>query len=94
MIERQDGGRLLITAPLAMANARGLLEAGRSALQPGEVIFDFSAVSEADSSAVAVMLGWLRAADAASARVKFAHIPAGVRSLAELYGVTDLLPLA
>jgi phospholipid transport system transporter-binding protein len=51
-------------------------------------------VSEADSSAVAVMLGWLRAADAASARVRFAHIPAGVRSLAELYGVTDLLPLA
>ena len=94
MIERQDGGRLLITAPLTMANARGLLEAGRSALQQGEVIFDFSAVSEADSSAVAVMLGWLRAADAAGARVRFAHIPAGVRALAELYGVTDLLPLA
>ena len=66
----------------------------RAGDKPGEVIFDFSAVSEADSSAVAVMLGWLRAADAASARVKFAHIPAGVRSLAELYGVTDLLPLA
>ncbi len=31
----------------------------------GEVIFDFSAVNEADSSAIAVMLGWLRAADAA-----------------------------
>jgi phospholipid transport system transporter-binding protein len=64
-----------------------LLAAGRGDLR-------FSAVSEADSSAVAVMLGWLRAADAASARVRFAHIPAGVRSLAELYGVTDLLPLA
>lgn len=93
MIERQDG-RLLVTAPLIMANARGLLEAGRSALRQGEVVFDFSTVNEADSSAVAVMLGWLRAADAAGARVRFAHIPAGVRSLAELYGVTDLLPLA
>ena len=93
MIERQNG-RLLVTAPMIMANARGLLDAGRSALQAGEVIFDFSRVEEADSSAVAVMLGWLRAADAAGARIKFAHIPAGVRSLAELYGVTDLLPLA
>lgn len=93
MIERQDG-RLQVTAPLIMANARGLLDAGRSALLAGEVIFDFSRVEEADSSAVAVMLGWLRAADAAGARIKFAHIPAGVRSLAELYGVTDLLPLA
>ncbi|HLO63041.1 MAG TPA: STAS domain-containing protein [Azonexus sp.] len=93
MIERQDG-RLLVKAPLTMANAGGLLDAGRSALRPGEVIFDFSAVDEADSSAIAVMLGWLRAADGAGARVKFAHIPAGVRSLAELYGVADLLPLA
>lgn len=93
MIERQDG-RLLVTAPLIMANARGLLEAGRSALRQGEVIFDFSTVNEADSSAIAIMLGWLRAADAVGAQVRFAHIPAGVRSLAELYGVTGLLPVA
>lgn len=93
MIERQDG-RLLVRVPMIMANARGLLDAGRSALQQGEVVFDFSAVDEADSSAIAVMLGWLRAADVVGARVNFAHIPAGVRSLAELYGVTDLLPLA
>ncbi|MFN4325698.1 MAG: lipid asymmetry maintenance protein MlaB [Azonexus sp.] len=93
MIERQTGC-LRVTVPLIMANARGLLDAGRAALQPGEVVFDFSAVNEADSSAIAVMLGWLRAADTLGARVRFAHIPAGVRALAELYGVTDLLPLA
>ena len=93
MIERQ-AGRLVVTAPLTLANARGLLEAGRAALQPGEQVFDFSQVGEADSSAVAVMLGWLRAADTTRSTVRFAHIPAGVRSLAELYGVTDLLPLA
>ena len=93
MIERQNG-RLLVTAPMIIANTRGLLDAGRSALQRGEIIFDFSAVNEADSSAIAVMLGWLRAAVPAQAGVKFAHIPAGMRSLAELYGVTDLLPLA
>jgi len=93
MIER-TAGCLRVQVPLTMANARGLLEAGRIALQPGEQIFDFSAVSEADSSAIAVMLGWLRAAELLRSTVKFAHIPDGVRSLAELYGVTDLLPLA
>ena len=92
MIER-EGERLVVKVPLVMANASGLLEAGRSALQPGEQIFDFSAVTEADSSALAVMLGWLRAAALSRSTVKFAHIPAGVRSLAELYGVTELLPL-
>lgn len=93
MIER-DGGRLLVTAPLIMANARGLLDAGRAALQPGEQVFDFSQVGEADSSALVVMLGWLRAAAAARASIRFVHIPAGVVSLAELYGVSELLPLA
>lgn len=77
-----------------MANARGLLEAGRSALQAGEQIFDFSEVGEADSSALAVMLGWLRAASTTQSIIKFVHVPVGVRSLAELYGIADLLPLA
>lgn len=93
MIE-QVAGRLVVKVPLVMANARGLLEAGRSALKTGEQVFDFSEVSEADSSAIAVMLGWLRAAEAVRSTVKFAHIPVGVRSLAELYGVSELLPLA
>lgn len=92
MIERQ-GVRLIVKAPPVMQNARGLLEAGRSALQAGEQVFDFSEVTEADSSALAVMLGWLRAASLSQSIVKFANIPTGVRSLAELYGVTDLLPL-
>ncbi len=93
MIER-EGGRLLIKAPLIMANANSLLQAGRSELQPGEQIFDFAAVAEADSSAIALMLAWLRAASLSRSTVKFANIPNGVRSLAELYGVTELLPLA
>jgi phospholipid transport system transporter-binding protein len=89
-----EAGRLVIKVPMTMANARGLLEAGRSVLQPGEQVFDFSQVIEADSSAVAVMLGWLRAASLSRSTVKFAQIPKGVLSLAELYGVIDLLPRA
>jgi len=93
MIER-EAGRLIVKVPLVMDNARGLLEAGRSALQSGEQIFDFCEVTEADSSALAVMLGWLRGANLSQSTVRFANIPTGVRSLAEVYGVTDLLPLA
>jgi phospholipid transport system transporter-binding protein len=92
MIERQ-AGRLFVTAPLIMDNARSLLEAGRAALQAGEQIIDLGQVVEADSSALAVMLGWMRAASVSRSTIKFANIPVGVRSLAELYGVADLLPL-
>jgi phospholipid transport system transporter-binding protein len=77
-----------------MDNARALLEAGRDALLEGEQVIDLGQVVEADSSALAVMLGWMRAASLSRSTLKFANIPAGVRSLAELYGVTELLPLA
>lgn len=93
MIER-EAQRLVVTVPMIMANAPALLEAGRAALQPGEQIFDFSRVAGADSSAIAVMLGWLRSADRSRSTVRFAHIPPGVRSLTELYGVSELIPLA
>ena len=48
---------------------------------------------EADSSALAVMLAWLRRASQLGVQVSFANVPQGVRTLAELYGVTELLPL-
>lgn len=93
MIENVSG-RLVIRSPMLMDQAHALLEAGRAAMVPGENVFDLSEVSQADSSAVAVMLGWMRSAELLRSTVKFAQIPSGVRSLAELYGVTDLLPLA
>ena len=90
----READRLIVTAPLIMDNARRLLEAGRDALLAGEQVIDLGQVVEADSSALAVMLGWMRAASLLRSTVKFANIPAGVRSLAELYGVAELLPLA
>lgn len=93
MIERQ-ANRLVVTVPMVTANARALMAAGRAALQPGPCVVDLGRVAEADSSALAVMLGWLRAAAAARAELRFAAVPSGVASLAELYGVAELLPLA
>jgi phospholipid transport system transporter-binding protein len=92
MIEKR-GTNLAVTVPLVMANARNLLDAGRSFLQAGDALFDFGEVSEADSSAIALMLGLIRSAEQLGASVKFSNVPQGVRSLAELYGVAELLPL-
>jgi phospholipid transport system transporter-binding protein len=93
MIERA-GGRLLVAAPMVMGNARAPLVAGGAVLEPGEQVFDLARVAEADSSAIAVMLGWLRAAGPARSTLLFANIPAGVLALAELYGINELLPRA
>ncbi len=91
MIESADG-RLLVKSAMTLDSARALQEAGRAFLSAGTVVFDFSAVTEADSSAIAVMLDWLRQGKALGATVSFTGVPAAVRSLADLYGVAELLP--
>ena len=93
MIAR-EADRLIVTVPLVMDNARSLLEAGRAALLAGDQVIDLGRVAEADSSALVVMLGWMRAAGLSRSTIKFANIPVGVCSLAELYGIAELLPLA
>ncbi|OMG56721.1 hypothetical protein BJN45_03685 [Azonexus hydrophilus] len=93
MIER-SADRLNVSGAMVMDNARVLLGEGCAQMTKGDVVFDLSAVAEADSSAVAVMLGWLRHAVRIGAKVSFSGVPAGVLSLAELYGITALLPQA
>ena len=94
MIERA-ADRLFVDVPMVMGNAKALLAAGEGVLvAQGSALLDLSRVLEADSSAVAVMLAWLRRAAEKGVQVHFANVPQGVRTLAELYGVTELLPLA
>ena len=91
MIESADG-RLLVKSAMTLESARALQEAGRALLATGAVVFDFSEVVEADSSAIAIMLDWLRQGKALGVAVSFAGIPPTVHSLADLYGVAELLP--
>lgn len=96
MIE-QSGDRLRVTVPMVIANASALLEAGRKFLQAAPqagVVFDLSAVVEADSSALAVIFAWLRTARERGATLCISNPPASMISLAGLYGVSDFLPLA
>ncbi len=97
MIERTDGA-LRVTAPMVIANARTLLEGGRALLvacQPTDpALLELSAVNEVDSSALSVVFAWLRIAAQRGVALRIAHPPANLLSLATLYGVSDLLPLA
>lgn len=92
MIEKMEGG-LRVTVPMVIANARALLEAGRDHLR-GDMMLDLSAVPEADSSALSVIFAWLRDAHRRRATLRIVHPPASLISLAALYGVSEILPLA
>ncbi len=79
---------------MTLTQAVELLAAGREALGEGETVFDLAAVTEVDSSSLAVIFGWLRAARSQERRVRIINPPKDMLSLAEVYGVKELLPLA
>jgi len=76
---------------LTFASATSVLQAGLQAIAGGQDVIDLAGVTAADSSAVAVLLAWRRAARARSAPLRFVHLPANVRSLIALYDVSVLL---
>jgi phospholipid transport system transporter-binding protein len=87
----REGDRVLVSGRVTMADAAALLEEGRPHVASGSLTFDLAGVTEADSSALAVLFGWLREAHQRSLQLSFSNTPATLLSLAEVYGVSDLL---
>lgn len=82
---------MLTVEAITFQNARAVLERGYAALARGEREIDLAGIGAADSSAVAVLLAWRRAAQAQGATVQYRNLPASLRSLADVYGVDGLL---
>lgn len=89
MMVRQGAG-LLIQSAMVFGTAAALLAAGREALDNTVEHIDLAAVSEADSTALAVLLGWARTADSQGHRLRFIHLPDSVQALIKLYGLDTL----
>lgn len=79
---------------LTLADARAVLGAGLQAIAGGQTEIDLARMSTVDSSAVATLLAWKRAAVARNAPLALRNAPASLRSLAQLYGVAELLQLS
>ena len=86
-----DNNQLKIAGAVIIDSARALLEGGRGYCVANDVTLDFSGVDEVDSSALALILEYRRAAESAGKRVTVSNLPASLESLAGLYGVADLI---
>lgn len=78
-------------ASLTFRNASATLEAGLQAIADGQSTIDLSDVGNVDSSAVAILLTWQRAAGKQSATLHFGAMPVNLQSLIDLYGAGVLL---
>ncbi|HSG76956.1 MAG TPA: STAS domain-containing protein [Burkholderiales bacterium] len=89
---RVDGARLYVSGPATLATAAQLLEAARAPLAAGVRSIDLGEVTELDSSLLAVLFEWMREARAGGQALVLERLPADLKSLAQLYGVAELLP--
>ena len=89
MIER-DGNQLRVSGALTIANAAAECEAAKQHFS-GDVVVDLAAVTEVDSSALSLLFEWRRAAQQKKLQLSFRNLPESLKSLAALYGLTELV---
>lgn len=86
-----ENGRCTVEGPITMRNVTAVLEEGARLFAVPHVIVDLSGVTEVDSAAVSLLLEWRRVAQAASRKIEFTNLPVNLKSLADLYGVSELV---
>ena len=91
MIECDDR-QCRLQGALTVDNAAGLLAQLKPHLERGIGTLDLSAVEQVDSAALALIFSSLRQSRAAGHELRLAGLPANIMTLAELYGVAELLP--
>ena len=90
----RDGSRLRVQGAVNMGNVKTLLEAGLQQLNPELKEIDFSGLEEVDSSAISMVLEWLRVSQSRHLQLSVVNMTDNMKSLASLYGVLELIPIS
>ena len=89
---RRENDRMVIAGPATLRNITQLLEVGFAQVREGVAVVDLAEVTELDSSLLAATLAWIREARTLHRALVIANPPKGLQTLAQLYGVEELLP--
>ncbi len=87
-----DGDRLKVSGGLTMDTVPALYAEGLTYLSKSNVVLDLSGVNDIDSSAVSLLLGWMRVARQNKRELKVINLPDSLATLAGLYGVAEMFP--
>jgi len=87
-----EGTCCRITGAVTVDSVGSLLRELQPQLASGIDMLDFSAVETADSAALALIFSAMRHVRQAGRTLTLVGLPASLTTLAELYGVAELLP--
>ncbi|GAO35878.1 hypothetical protein SCT_1274 [Sulfuricella sp. T08] len=86
-----DGDNFRIQGRITIANANAVLSEGLKLFVGDGQVVDLSQLEEVDSSAISLVLEWLREAQRNQRKLSFINLPDNLKSLATLYSVLDLI---
>ena len=89
----REGEVLKVAGPMNINSAATLLNQSNGQLN-GVKVVDLAGVTEVDSAAVSLLLEWRRQAQGQTGvqALRFENLPKALTSLADLYGVSELIP--
>ncbi|TFH12104.1 MAG: STAS domain-containing protein [Nitrosomonadales bacterium] len=90
----RDGDKLCVQGPITIGNVVAIIEQGIDLFDQTDLVIDLAQVTAVDSSAVSMLLEWQRKAHEQNQKLYFSNMPKNLKNLAQLYGVTELIPLA
>ena len=85
------GNRATLAGPVTLTNINAVLDEGVRVFKAPSLTVDLAGVNEVDSTAVSLLLEWRRGALREKRTIAYVNYPANLKSLIQLYGVTDLL---
>jgi len=89
----RDGNRLTVQGAVTIDNVVAVTEQAAVLFDGDDLVIDLAQVTEVDSSAVSMLLEWQRKARSHNRQLHFTNLPNTLKSLAQLYGVSELIPL-
>lgn len=90
-----DGNKIAVRGSITFNNVVELTQQGIGLIDDHCQVVDLNEVTEVDSSAVSMLLEWLRIAKMRKLDLHFVNLPENLNSLLKLYGLSRIiLPVA
>lgn len=90
----REGDTVIVQGAVTIDNAVMLTKSGIALFDNQPLVIDLDQVTEVDSTIVSVLLEWQRATRKNRHALQFINMPESLKSLIQLYGVAELIPLA
>lgn len=81
-----------LSGHLSMDNVPSIYTQGLHVVTVASCLVDCAQLESVDSSAIALLFAWQRAAQANNCPLRVSGLPSSLLSLASLYGVGEMLP--